>query len=108
MQKTITILHITDQPDGSILVQTTAGTYIPKQQATPARTLAYQWLTGLPPEVRVQYWHDQDKAIELVRELLHPEGYYHAVEPQVRRTAQRVLETTGEHWQSPIDAEAAA
>lgn len=94
---TITI-HITDQPDGSVLVQTTAGTLIPKIKLTPAKAVAYQLLTSLPTGITVHYWHDDDKAIKLVRQLLDPEGFGFSVTEEVRRRAAEVLATTGEQW----------
>lgn len=97
MQKTITI-HLTDQHDGSILVQTTAGNLLPKTQLTPALAIAHQLLQGLPAGIPVTYWHNNDRAIDLVRQLLDPEGFGYSVTEEVRRAAARVLATTDEYW----------
>ncbi len=99
MHKTITI-HITDQPEGSVLVQTTANNMLPRAKLTPALAIAYQLLQGLPAGIPVMYWHNDDKAIDLVRKLLDdgPDGFSHNVSEEVRRAAARVLATTGEHW----------
>lgn len=106
MQKTITI-HISNQPNGDILVQTSAGTMVPNLKLNPALSLAYQMLTGLPKGIKVHYWHDEDKAIDLVRQLLDPEGFGFSVTEEVRRAAAQVLATTGHHWHH-ADQEAAA
>lgn len=103
---TITI-HITDQPDGSVLVQTTAGTYAPKIKLTPAKAIAYQLLNSLPTGIKVHHWHAEEKAINLVRQLLDPEGFGFSVTEEVRRRAAEVLATTGEQWHH-FDPEAAA
>ena len=97
MQKTITI-HISNQPNGDIWVQTTAGTLTPNLKLNPALSLAYQMLSGLPEGIKVHYWHDDDKAVELVRQLLDPEGFGYSVTPEVRRAAADVLGITHRNW----------
>lgn len=103
---TITI-HITDQPDGNVLVQTTAGKLIPKAGLTPATALAHRLLTSVPSTTQIRYFHNDHKAIDLVRQLLDPEGLGYSVTEEVRRRAAEVLSTTGQHWQH-ADPEAAA
>lgn len=90
-RKTITI-HITDAPDGSIAVLTTAAQPIPGARLTPAEALATDVLATCIHRARsVSYWQGKDHALALVRELLDPDGFGYSVTPEVRNRARDVL-----------------
>jgi len=88
----ITTIHIIDQPCGGVMVYTTAGTPLPGQRLTPGQALATDLITQCTHRASdVRYWHGEDKAIALVRELLNPDEYGYSVSPEVHRAARRVL-----------------
>lgn len=88
----ITTIHIIDQPCGAVMVYTTAGTPLPGQRLTPGQALATDLITQCTHRASdVRYWHGEDKALELVRDLVNPDQFAHAVSPEVHRAARRVL-----------------
>lgn len=88
----ITTIHIIDQPYGAVMVYTTAGTPLPGQRLTPGQALATDLITQCTHRASdVRYWHGEDKALTLVRELLNPDEYGYCVSPEVHRAARRVL-----------------
>lgn len=98
MQHAPITIRVSNQPNGDILVQTTAGTLTPNLRLNPALSLACQMLASLPKGIKVHYWHDEDKAVELVRQLLNPEGFGYSVTHEVRRAAADVLGITLRNW----------
>ena len=92
MTSKTTTLHIIDQPGGGVIVYTTAGTPLPGQRLTPGQALATDLLNQCTHRASdVRYWHGEDKALELVRELINPDQYGYAVSSEVARAARRVL-----------------
>lgn len=85
-------LHICDAPGGNVIVMTTAGTPAPGRRLTPSQALATDLLSTCTRRAReVRYWQGDDPALALLRELVDPEGYGHAVPAEVRRRAAAVL-----------------
>lgn len=91
MTTTVSI-HLIDQPDGSVYVYTTAGSPLPGQRLTPAQALGMDLLNECTHRAKaVRYWHGEDKALQLVRELLNPDQYGYAVSAEVHNAARRVV-----------------
>lgn len=89
--KTLTI-HIIDLPGGGVSVHTNAATPHVGQRHTPASALAMDLLTQCVHRASdVRNWGRDDPAYALAAELLDPEGFFHAVTPEVRDAARRVL-----------------
>ena len=89
---TVTTIHLIDQPGGGITVCTTAGTPHPGQRLTPGQALATDLLRECTHRASdVRYWHGRDKAMELVRDLINPDGFGYSVPPEVARAARSVL-----------------
>lgn len=89
--KTITI-HLIDLPGGGLQVLTTAATPHPGERLTPAQALATDLLNTCSHRASdVRYWQGQDKALQLVQDLLHPEGYGWSINEHCRDAARRVL-----------------
>ncbi|MDP3228370.1 MAG: hypothetical protein Q8N13_10400 [Acidovorax sp.] len=92
MTSKTTTLHIIDQPGGGVIVYTTAGTPLPGQRLTPGQALATDLLNECTHRASdVRYWHGKDKAMELVSDLVDPDGFGYAVTSEVHRAACRVL-----------------
>ena len=88
----ITTIHIIDQPSGAVMVYTTAGTPLPGQRLTPGQALATDLITQCTHRASdVRYWHGEDKALELVHDLLNPDQYGFAVTPEVHNAARSAL-----------------
>ncbi|WOI43760.1 hypothetical protein [Acidovorax sp. BLS4] len=88
---TITI-HVIDQPDGSVSIITTAGMPVVGVPLTPAGSLALDLLTVSARRANpVRYWAGEDKALQLVHDLLTPEQYGYAVPFEVHEAARGVL-----------------
>lgn len=91
MTKT-TSIHIIEQPDGSVVVYTTAGSPLPGQRLTPGQALATDLLNQCTHRARdVRYWHGKDRALEFVESCLDPEANGYAVNAFVRDQARHVL-----------------
>ncbi len=92
MSSKTTTIHIIDQPGGGVMVYTTGGAPIPGQRLSPGQALATDLLNQCTHRASdVRYWHGADRALELVRDLINPDQYGHAVSPEVHRAARRVL-----------------
>lgn len=88
----ITTIHIMDTPGGGVTVLTTAGQPIPGASCTPAQALASQVLDACEHTASdVRFWQGKDPALQLVQELVDPEGFGHAVTQEVRLRACDVL-----------------
>lgn len=88
---TITI-HVVDHPDGLLTVLTTATAPIPGARLSRAQALGLQMLTTAGRETpHVHYWQRRDKALDLVQDLLDPDGFGYAVTQEVRNAARTVL-----------------
>ncbi len=91
MTKT-TSIHITEQPDGSVTVYTTAGSPMPGQRLTPGQALATDLLNQCKHRASdVRYWHGTDKPLEFVESLLNPEANGYAVNAYIRDEARHLL-----------------
>lgn len=94
-RKTITI-HITDEPGGGVAVLTTAGTPLPGMRLSPAEALATDVLATCAHRAGgVRYWHGKDRALDLVQEILDPEGFGYCVTAEVHARAREVLDRSG-------------
>ncbi len=92
MTSKTTTIHITDLPDGGIMVHTTAGSPLPGQRLTPGQALATDLLNTCTHRASdVRYWHGKDRALEFVESCLNPEGNGYAVNAYVRDQARHVL-----------------
>lgn len=92
MTSKTTTIHITDLPDGGIMVHTTAGSPLPGQRLTPGQALATDLLNTCTHRASdVRYWHGKDRALEFVESCLNPDGNGYAVNAYVRDQARHVL-----------------
>jgi hypothetical protein len=92
MTSKTTTIHIIDQPNGGIMVYTTAGSPLPGQRLTPGQALATDLLNVCTHRASdVRYWHGKDRALEFVESCLNPEGNGYAVSAYVRDQARHVL-----------------
>ena len=90
---------LTDDHHGNVRVATSSPMHIPVDRAysSPAFALAATLLAQCTPAHRcysVAYGESSVPALELARELIHPEGYGHAVrqlQPEIAQHARRVL-----------------
>lgn len=90
---------ITNNRYGEAQVATNAPMSIPSAPAfsSPAELLAATLLAQCTPAVRcfsVAFGESNVPALELARELIHPEGYGHAIrqlQPEIGQHARRVL-----------------
>lgn len=91
---------LTDDHRGNVRVATSGTMHIPmapRQATSPAQALAATLLAQCTPANRcysVAYGESSVPALELARELIHPEGYGHTVrqlQPEIALHARRVL-----------------
>ncbi|MFN3375605.1 MAG: hypothetical protein ACK40S_03520 [Burkholderiaceae bacterium] len=110
MTKTVTI-HLVPGPAGSVTALTTLGTPHPRVPTTTAEALGHAMLAEMGHALSdVRYWHAQDQALALVRDLINPEAFGYSVSAEVHAAARRVLGVQGitGHYPAAVTADEGA